>query len=96
MVISPSLTSYFCILKTEIQIDTKKIIIRGEIMNKQHLIALDLDGTLLTDNKIISTRTETYNCKKQRNRDILLLFQQDVHSVLVMITIKNLILTHLS
>ena len=27
-------------------------------MNKQHLIALDLDGTLLTDNKIISTRTK--------------------------------------
>ncbi len=27
-------------------------------MNKQHLIALDLDGTLLTENKIISTRTK--------------------------------------
>ncbi|PFD97832.1 Cof-type HAD-IIB family hydrolase [Bacillus cereus] len=27
-------------------------------MKKQHLIALDLDGTLLTDNKIISARTK--------------------------------------
>lgn len=64
-------------------------------MNKQHLIALDLDGTLLTDNKIISTE-RNIQLQKQRNRDILLLFQQDVHSVLVTITIKNLILTHLS
>ena len=58
-------------------------------MNKQHLIALDLDGTLLTDNKIISTRTK-HTIAKQRNKDILLLSQQDVHSALVMITIKNL------
>ena len=64
-------------------------------MNKQHLIALDLDGTLLTDNKIISTE-RNIQLQEQRNRDILLLFQQDVHSVLVTITIKNLILTHLS
>ncbi|ARI78045.1 Cof-type HAD-IIB family hydrolase [Halobacillus mangrovi] len=27
-------------------------------MNKQHLIALDLDGTLLTDDKVISTETK--------------------------------------
>ena len=33
----------FLHIKTEIQIETK-IIIRGEIMNKQHLIALDLDA----------------------------------------------------
>ena len=59
-------------------------------MNKQHLIALDLDGTLLTDNKIISTE-QNIQLQKQRNKDILSLFQQDVHSALVMITIKNLV-----
>ena len=63
MVISPSLTSYFCILKTEIQIDTK-IIIRGEIMNKQHLIALDLDGTINRQQNNFHSN-ETYNCKSK-------------------------------
>lgn len=64
-------------------------------MKKQHLIALDLDGTLLTDNKIISTE-RNIQLQKQKNKDILSLFQQDVHSALVLITIKNLVLTHQS
>lgn len=40
-------------------------------MKKQHLIALDLDGTLLTDNKIISARTKK-TIEKAKNKDILL------------------------
>lgn len=51
----------------------KKIIIRGEIMNKQHLIALDLDGTLLTDNKIISTRTKHTIAKAKEQGHIVVI-----------------------
>jgi hypothetical protein len=51
----------------------KKIIIRGEIMNKQHLIALDLDGTLLTDNKIISPRTKNTIAKAKEQGHIVVI-----------------------
>ena len=62
----------FLQIKTEIQIKTKNII-RGEIMNKQHLIALDLDGTLLTDNKIISTRTKHTIAKAKEQGHIVVI-----------------------
>lgn len=51
----------------------KKFIIRGEIMNKQHLIALDLDGTLLTDNKIISPRTKNTIAKAKEQGHIVVI-----------------------
>ncbi|MBL3200216.1 HAD family phosphatase, partial [Klebsiella pneumoniae] len=42
-------------------------------MNKQHLIALDLDGTLLTDNKIISTRTKHTIAKAKEQGHIVVI-----------------------
>ncbi|WP_369900680.1 Cof-type HAD-IIB family hydrolase [Bacillus manliponensis] len=42
-------------------------------MKKQHLIALDLDGTLLTDNKIISLRTkQTIEKAKQQGHVVVI------------------------